>query len=127
MNPNVVARVAVAVIGAATLVLGASGAVSAARSAVAPEPNEITRVQHARFECIRERLEDALEPGAVVYVPLAPGPLDADLWKQRLIEMAFPLATVVDAPGPGVTTLSVRPDDTGTGCTGVLLVVETGS
>jgi hypothetical protein len=46
------------------------------------------------------------------------------MWKQRLTEMAFPLATIVDEPGPGVITLSVRGDDTGTGCTGALLVVE---
>lgn len=140
MNPNVVARTAVAAIGVATLVLGASGAVSATRSALASAPAgtqpsltdpagrfELARVQHAQFECIRDRLEAVLEPGDTVYVPLDPAGLDADLWKQRLTEMAFPLATIVDAPGSGVTTLTVVRDDTGNGCTGALLVVGTGS
>lgn len=140
MNPNVVARIAVAAIGAVVLVLGTFGAVSAFRSALEPDPTgiapdlttdagrrELARVQHAQFECIRDELDGALGPGAVVYVPLDPSSPDPDLWKQRLIEMAFPFATVVDEPGPGVVTLTVAPDDTGSGCTGVKLVTATGS
>lgn len=140
MNPNVVARTAVAAIGAVVLVLGAFGAASAFRSALEPdsvgiEPDlttdagrrELARLQHAQFECMRDELAGALGAGAVVYVPLDPSSPDPDLWKQRLIEMAFPLATVVDDPGPGVVTLTVAPDDSGSGCTGVKLVATTGS
>jgi hypothetical protein len=140
VNPNVVARTAVAAIGVVVLVLGALGATSAFRSAIATDPvgtepglvddagtRELARVQHAQFECIRADLEDVLDPGQTVFVPLDPGAPDPDLWKQRLTEMAFPLATIVDQPGPGVTTLTVAPDTTGEGCTGVLLVTTPGA
>jgi len=140
VNANVVARMAVTAIGATALAIGSFGAVSAFTSALAPDQvgtrtdvddptgrRELDRVLHAQLECIRGELEETLAPGAVVYVPLDPATPGAELWQQRLTEMAFPLATFADAPGPGVVTLTVVQDDTGTGCTGRLLVARTGS
>jgi hypothetical protein len=130
----------VAAIGAAVLVLFALGAVGAFRSALASDDpstapslsddagkRALARVQHAQFECIRGELGLALGSGSRAYVPLEPTSADPDLWKQRLTEMAFPLAEIVDQPGPGVTTLVVVPDPTGGGCDGVRLVATTGA
>jgi len=138
VNRDVVARSAVAAIGAVALVAGSFGAVSAFRSAIASDPpgiqadaadpagrRELDRIHHAQFECIRGRVQDALGSGATVHVPLDPAAPEPDLWQQRLVEMAFPHATIVDAPAPGVTTLTVASDATGDGCTGVVLVVTT--
>ncbi len=140
MNPNVVARIAVTTIGAAALAFGSVGAVAAFTGALAPDQvgtktdvddpagrRELDRVMHAQLECIRQDLEGTLAPGSVVYVPLDPATPGAELWQQRLTEMAFPLATVAPAPGPGIVTLTIARDDTGGGCTGVLLVTTTGS
>lgn len=140
MTPNVVARIAVTAIGAVALAFGSFGAVSSFTSALAPDQvgsttdvedpvgrRELDRVLHAQLECIRGELEATLPSGAVVYVPLDPATPGAELWQQRLTEMAFPLATFAEAPGPGVVTLTIARDDTGTGCTGVVLVTRTGS
>lgn len=140
MNPNGVARIAVTAIGAAALALGSFGAVSSFLSAVAPDQvgretdiddpagrRELDRVLHAQLECIRGDLEETLAPDTVVYVPLDPATPGAEFWQQRLTEMAFPLATFAVAPGPDVVTITIARDDTGAGCTGVLLVASTGS
>ena len=137
MNPNLVARTAVAAIGVVVLVIGSFGAASAFSSALAgdaigtkPDPvdpvgrRELDRIHHAQFECIRDELPAVLGSDAVVYVPLDPDAPEPDLWKQRLAEMAFPLATIVDEPRPGAVRLTVAPDDSGTGCTGVRLVAD---
>ena len=135
MNPNVVTRTAVVAIGAVVLVVGSFGAVTAFTSALAPEAvgtepdpldpagrRELDRIHHAQFECIRDALPAAIGSATTAYVPLDPDAPEPDLWKQRLAEMAFPLATVVDEPEPGSIRLTVEADDDGTGCTGVRLV-----
>ena len=133
MRPNLVARSAVVVIGVLVFVIGAVGAGAAFRSVLineATDPDravEFDRIHHAQFECIRDDVAEQVPPGSLVHVPLDPAAPEADLWKQRLIELAFPVATIVDEAGPGVTTLTVTKDDTGEGCTGVLLVVTPGS
>ena len=137
MNPNAVARIAVAAIGAVVLVVGSFGAVAAFSSAIAPDAigttpdpldpvgrRELDRIHHAQFECIRDQLPAAIGSAEAVHVPLDPDAPEPDLWKQRLAEMAFPLATVVDTPEPGAIRLTVEVDDDGTGCTGVRLLAS---
>jgi hypothetical protein len=83
------------------------------------------RLQHAQFECIRESVIDQVAPGSSVFVPLDPAAPEPDLWQQRLIELAYPVATIVEAPGVRTLTLRVT-QATPSECNGVRLVVERG-
>lgn len=138
MSRNVLVRTAVAAIGVSVLVLGAIPATGAFRSALEPEVvgtwpdaldpagrRELDRIHHAQFECIRDDLVAQVPTGTPVFVPLNPAtPENPTMWQQRLTELAYPVGPIVDAPGPGVTTLTLAGDEVGDGCTGVVLVVD---
>ena len=140
MSRNAVGRTAVAAIGVVVLAIGAVPATSAFRSALAPEApgtwpdvldpagrRELDRIHHAQFECIRDDLESRVAVGTPIHVPLNPAtPENPTMWQQRLTELAYPVGPIVEAPGPGVTVLTLAGDEVGDGCTGVVLVVDPG-
>lgn len=137
MSRSAAARTVVGATGAIVLVIGAVPAVVLSLSAIASETIDRSdpsrtesglnrdRLHHAQFECIRESVVRQVAPGSTVFVPLDPATVEAPLWHQRLSELAYPVATIVETPGPATLTLRIA-GDPASKCGGVRLVVEQG-
>jgi hypothetical protein len=77
----------------------------------------------ARYDCVTRELRDRIPPGAVVHVR-ADQPINPMLWRERLVEMSYPYATIVDDPDQADYEVGIVGADPGTGCAGVEVTIE---
>ena len=124
----VVTRVVVATLAAGLLVFAAVGTAPAGRDSIDSmfhaDPTDSPHVLAKQFDCLGRRLAERLPPGSVVAI----GDLQASgsdlLWRQRLTELAFPVARITDDVSAATQVITVAPSDSPDSCFGFELTIE---
>lgn len=92
--------------------------------ATGPGAEPISGYAHRKeiYDCVMSEIRDRVPAGTSVHVR-ADQPVDPDLWHQRLVEMSYPFAVVVDDPDQAAYELGVVAVAADTGCRGVEVTV----
>jgi hypothetical protein len=86
------------------------------------EPVSGTADRKTLFDCVAQEVRDRVPPGATIHIA-QDQPVDPDLWSQRLVEMSFSYATIVDDPRDAAFDVGVQAVAPPSGCRGIEVTV----